>query len=217
MDPVENFELPEVILDTIRTARAESYVMTAATALWAYDVVMALPGELELLSRGFTISDIVYWAARLTLAGFVISIINLVPIIAQLIPNNDCEKIVPISEWFMVLSMILNSLLFVFRVRAVYLNSTKVTVIFSLLWLMTLSQLLPPIANELHISNSAPSTDGCDAILNMKPWVVTGFILTAIFDTAVFVAISMQGAWVHGWDTYLEGTDDFVPKWQRAR
>lgn len=88
----------------------------------------------------------------------------------------------------MVLSMILNSLLFVFRVRAVYLNSRKVTVIFSLLWLTNLSQLLPPIASALHISGG----DDCDAILEMKPWVVTGFILTALFDTAVFVAISMQ-------------------------
>ena len=54
----------------------------------------------------------------------------------------------------MVLSMVLNSLLFVFRVRAVYLNSTKVTVIFGILWLTTLSQLLPPIASELNITDA---------------------------------------------------------------
>lgn len=86
--------------------------------------------------------------------------------------------------------MILNSLLFVFRVRAVYLNNQRVTIIFSLLWLTTLSQLLPPIANALRISNG--DLGNCDAILEMKPWVVTGFIFTALFDTAVFMAISMQ-------------------------
>ena len=153
-------------------------------------------------------------AARLTLSGFVICMVNLVPIIglaisnlkqvqqlrltsnllnfiANLIPNNDCQKIVPIAEWFMVLSMVLNSLLFVFRVRAVYLNSTKVTVIFGILWLTTLSQLLPPIASELNITDVGEIND-CAAILEMKSWVVTGFIFTAAFDTAVFIAISMQ-------------------------
>lgn len=139
------------------------------------------------------------------MSGFVISMVSLVPLIglfltfksilrthyigiASLTRNDGCQAIVQIAEWFMVLSMILNSLLFVFRVRAVYLNSRKVTIIFGLLWLTTLSQLLPPIASALHISGG----DDCDAILEMKPWVVTGFILTAIFDTAVFVAISMQ-------------------------
>ena len=119
-------------------------------------------------------------AARLTLSGFVICMVNLVPIIglaisnlkqvqqlrltsnllnfiANLIPNNDCQKIVPIAEWFMVLSMMLNSLLFVFRVRAVYLNSTKITVVFGLLWLTTLTQLLPSISTQLHITNKVCS------------------------------------------------------------
>ncbi|KAK7692361.1 hypothetical protein QCA50_003986 [Cerrena zonata] len=190
MDPVKDFEIPQAILDLITTARAESYIITAATALWAYDVVMAFPGELELLNRGATVSDIVYWITRLALAGFVVSMVSLVPIIAQLTPENDCQKIVPTAEWFMVLSMILNSLLFVFRVRAVYLNSKKVTIIFGIWWLTTLSQLLPPIANALNLFEG--TENNCNAILEMKPWVVTGWISTAVFDTAVFVAISMQ-------------------------
>ena len=107
---------------------------------------------------------------------------------ASLTRNDGCQSIVQISEWFMVLSMILNSLLFVFRVRSVYSNSRKVTIIFSILWLTTLAQFLPPIANALHIAGG----DDCDAILEMKAWVVTGFIMTAFFDTAVFVAITMQ-------------------------
>ncbi|KAK7681909.1 hypothetical protein QCA50_014871 [Cerrena zonata] len=191
MNPVEDFVIPEPFLGAIRRARAESYIITAANMLCAYDVVMALPGEIELLSRGLTISDIVYWAARLTLVGFVISLLSLVPITATLIPSNDCQKVVPITEWFMVLSMIFNSLLFVFRVRAVYFNSRKVTIIFSVLWLTTLTQLIPPIVSVMQIHPGDGWAD-CDAILNMKPWVIIGFILTAIFDTAVFVAISMQ-------------------------
>ena len=90
----------------------------------------------------------------------------------------------------MVLSMMLNSLLFVFRVRAVYLNSTKITVVFGLLWLTTLTQLLPSISTQLHITNKTPND--CDSLLETKPWVVIGFIFTAIFDTAVFVAVSVQ-------------------------
>ncbi|KAK7681914.1 hypothetical protein QCA50_014876 [Cerrena zonata] len=191
MDPVENIEIPQAILGTIEVARARSYIIIATTTLCAYDIFMALPGEIELLSRGFTLSDIVYWAARPTLVGFFIAMVILFLGMVQLIPNNGCETIVTIIVWFMVLSMILNSLLFVFRVRAVYLNSTKVTIIFSILWLTTLAQLLPPIAGELHMNSNGDPED-CAALLEMKPWVVIGFILTAIFDTAVFVAVSMQ-------------------------
>ena len=109
---------------------------------------------------------------------------------ADLVPNSDCRRITPAVEWFMVSALVLNSLVFFFRVRAVYLNSIKATVIFGLLWVTTLTQLLPPIASELHITDGPRNS--CSSILNMEPWVVTGFIFTALFDSAVFIAISIQ-------------------------
>lgn len=33
MDPVQNFEIPQEFLDIIKTARAESYIVTAAVTV----------------------------------------------------------------------------------------------------------------------------------------------------------------------------------------
>ena len=81
------------------------------------------------------------------------------------------------------------SALFFLRVRAVYRNSTIITVIFGALWFMLLglSFIFPIAADAEHIG----TTKRCINTL-IPRYSSTPIIFNAVFDTLVFLTISLR-------------------------
>lgn len=100
----------------------------------------------------------------------------------------NCRTVMTATTWFEALPTILNSLLFLIRIRGVFFTSRWITIVFSLLWLSTFSAIISPLRADLRVSGIVPIRH----IGDMKPWISTGLITVAIFDTAVFVAISIR-------------------------
>lgn len=97
----------------------------------------------------------------------------------------DCQPILKIVDWFQVMSLIFNSSLFLFRVRAVFAHSRVIRFAFMTLWLTTFMALSIPFCSSLR------DVTICN-INDVKPLEAMGFIAVEVFDTAIFVAISVQ-------------------------
>jgi len=130
------------------------------------------------------ISDVVYILARLASLGFITA-----SLIFQVASVNDCHQLAKAIGWLGALAFPLNSLLFFFRVRAVFYKTPVIVGLFAVLWLGTLGgSLTAPFAVDgTHIG----TTQNC-VNSNVKSFGSAGIIATAVNDTLVFLAISTQ-------------------------
>ncbi|CAL1707946.1 unnamed protein product [Somion occarium] len=81
-----------------------------------------------------------------------------------------------------------NALLFFIRVRGVFLDSRKISAGFLVLWLLTLSALSEPFG--FQASHIGP-TPYC-IVVNVSKFTSIGFITVTLFDTSVFVGITLR-------------------------
>jgi hypothetical protein len=89
----------------------------------------------------------------------------------------------------LVVALPSSSALFFFRVKAVYCNNRIITVVFAVLWfaLVGLSFTIPSSVKGRHIG----TTQAC-IITYVAPVASAPIVLDAIFDTLVFIAISVR-------------------------
>lgn len=91
-------------------------------------------------------------------------------------------------------------MLFLLRVRAVFLHNRPVIVAFVMLWISTLGTLTQPFT--IHRERTHANTSLC--LTAVESFSTVGLIAVAVFDTAVFLAISVR----LGVMSYL-GTNDW--------
>ena len=96
-----------------------------------------------------------------------------------------CRSVLKAVDWFQVLSLIFNSSLFLFRVLAVFADFPTIKAGFIILWLSTFLALSIPFSSKLR------DVAVCN-IDEVHPLEAMGFIAVEVFDTAVFVAVSVQ-------------------------
>ncbi|KAK7689880.1 hypothetical protein QCA50_006519 [Cerrena zonata] len=161
-----------------------TYMLAATVGVWFWDVVMSMPEEIRMcVGRKLTLTDIVYFSARITTGGFVIPAFILAGA-----PLDNCQAVIVASCWFGAFALPLNSSLFLLRIRAVFYNSKVVKWVFGLLWLSTLSAFVAPFtAVATHIG----PTKAC-VVVKVTDFSAAGFFATGIFDTLVFLAISSK-------------------------
>ncbi|KZP08544.1 hypothetical protein FIBSPDRAFT_1052363 [Athelia psychrophila] len=166
------------------------YVFAANFAAYVYDWLLSIPDELEIVSRsGLSTSIVIYFLSRISQVSHMCF---MAVFLSALAPADNCEVLAVMLGVCVVMSISFTSFLFFLRVRAVYLESKYVTVLFSALWLVAVSVNLL-LVTGVHAVHAPPAVGGYSGCIGKGSKSVSS-PLTAIFvnDTLIFLAISYR-------------------------
>lgn len=99
----------------------------------------------------------------------------------------NCDSLSRATDWFAAICLPATSLLFLLRVRAVFLHNRPAVVFSAVLWVSTLGTLTQPFT--IHREKS---DDTSPCLMDDESFSTVGLIAVAVFDTAVFLAISVR-------------------------
>ncbi|KAF8142563.1 hypothetical protein K438DRAFT_1946243 [Mycena galopus ATCC 62051] len=187
-DPVVLSDTPLLLLpsEVARQLELARYVWVGTAAVFIWDILSNLKGDYMLLFKYKLCWPVAaYFASRITSAvhviGFTIFLTS---------PVGECRALNLALQILYPVAVPSASLLFFSRVRAVYSGARTVTFIFGFMWITELANcIIVPIATGgINIGGTRYCI--CDEL----PWYVgTGVGITpALFDTAVFLAISFK-------------------------
>ncbi|TCD60435.1 hypothetical protein EIP91_010066 [Steccherinum ochraceum] len=101
----------------------------------------------------------------------------------------SCDVLSKIQGWIVAFQMSINSLLFFFRIRAVFVQQMAVVFFFAALWTaLAATSILAP----LSLRGSTIGNTGQCVPYRMKDAGAAGLIVSTVYDTLVLVAISVQ-------------------------
>ncbi|KAJ3482194.1 hypothetical protein NLI96_g7146 [Meripilus lineatus] len=123
-------------LATIETSIRQSRSLIVALAtIWLWDGILAFKDDVELFKRSrISLPDVAYLLSRITVLGSLVAL--LVPLVIT-VPN--CAAHGRVIVWLSVLSLPLNALLFLMRIRAIFYDSKLIQAFFVFLWLTVLA------------------------------------------------------------------------------
>lgn len=104
-------------------------------------------------------------------------------------PADDCQALGKAIGWLAAAALPLNSLLFFFRVKAVFNHSRAVVAFFAFMWIAVLAGSLsqPFGIDSSHIGTSR----NCIATV-IQSYCSSGIVIATVNDTLSFIAISVQ-------------------------
>ncbi|PPQ93809.1 hypothetical protein CVT25_013518 [Psilocybe cyanescens] len=161
-----------------------TYIIIGTLAVLIWDMLNNLTSEYLLLTRHkLRLHSLVYYVSRLTtLAGAVAAIVF------QTAPVENCSLLSMFSIWFFFVSVPSTSLLFFFRVRALYLDNRGLVSLFFLLWLSVVGGSFATSLAQQSATKIGPSAYCIGG--GMKSFSPTVGSVVVINDTMVFLAIS---------------------------
>ncbi|KAJ6528460.1 hypothetical protein B0H19DRAFT_1194482 [Mycena capillaripes] len=163
------------------------YVWAGTSAVFMWDILSNLKGDYMLLFKlkhrlGWPVAA--YFLSRITCAAAVLGCM-----VFLTYPVGDCRAFHLGIALLFPIAIPLTSLLFFFRVRAVYCCARTVTIVFGLMWLAVLgTSLIIPIATR---GVNIGLTPYC-SLGDLAPYAETIGLNPGLFDTAVFLAISYR-------------------------
>ncbi|KZP26304.1 hypothetical protein FIBSPDRAFT_351512 [Athelia psychrophila] len=171
-----------------RQAQIAAYASVACLTAFILDWMLSTEEEVDMYQRGqFSKPIITYSLARLSTVALLVCLVveNTVPF---LYADDDVHITVYVLWW---ISGALTSLLFFFRVRAVFSRSPKAKLAFSVLWVFT--ALTPtPLMQNLDPS-WCTGVAHINKICDERAWYSLAFFLVIIIhDTLVFVYVSHE-------------------------
>ncbi|CAL1708181.1 unnamed protein product [Somion occarium] len=163
---------------------ASRYVFACVLGAWLWDLLMGIPEDIRMFRKErVALSDVAYVLARIASGGFVT-----MSFLFAAAPLSNCQTMINITGWFGAFALPCNSMLFLLRIRGVFFNSRIITIIFSLLWLSTLASFTAPFT---FTANNIGPTDNC-IITRVDERSSAGFFSIGVFDTMVFIAITIR-------------------------
>ncbi|KZP15856.1 hypothetical protein FIBSPDRAFT_1047913 [Athelia psychrophila] len=161
---------------------------TVIYQLYTYDWLLSVSEEYEILSKaGLSKSNMVYFLSRIGEFGH-----QLTNALLLFVSMERCDFLTGILGTCSTVSVVSTSFLFLLRVRAVYLNSKFITILFGTFWLVTaLLNVLQ--ATSLH-GEIIPGTQMC-TYLESEHFIIpsiTTFVAGFINDTLIFLAITFR-------------------------
>ncbi|KZP30799.1 hypothetical protein FIBSPDRAFT_945723 [Athelia psychrophila] len=168
------------------------YVSTAQTVAYAYDWLLSIPDEVEIVSNhGLSFSIAVYFLSRVSQIGHVLSVA-----LSAATPVGACRIIGLTIGSCGVTSVAATSYLFFLRVRAVYLRSKWITGLFGALWAATVAL---NILAATALSKEHPAATSTPVVVVHSGCTNAGVglfflpsVSTFVNDTLVFLAISYR-------------------------
>jgi len=137
-----------------------------------------------LLSPRVRLPDVVYSLSRCFSLAFILQ--SLIFIAG---PVGNCQMMASTLGWSFAIAMPLNSLLFFFRVQAVFHMSPGIVILFAILWVCTLASISTPFG--IHHAIHVGTTNVC-VQTDIKKWAMAGNAVIAVHDTLVYLAISIR-------------------------
>ncbi|KZP19464.1 hypothetical protein FIBSPDRAFT_1045441 [Athelia psychrophila] len=162
-----------------------SFILTASIAVYAYDWLLSISEEVEMVSNGgLTWPIAIYFLSRISLLGS-----GQLCIAAFLIRSmGNCRNLIMMVGSGGSIAMASTSFLFFLRVRAVYLRSVHITALFGALWLV-LTVLYIQTDSTVKTERRSPEGYCPPPDLKSLPWLIA---VTLVNDTMVFIAISYR-------------------------
>lgn len=152
---------------------------------WVSDLFISWPQEQRMLIKHRrSLPDIVYILSRLTTGFFITSVC-----IYGLAPVGRCHVINQVQGWGAAFQVPMSSLLFFFRIRAVFHGQRFLIGFFGLMWLsIVATSLIAPFALK-----TMPIGDTGYCVNNrLHSEGISAYIIQAVYDTLVFVAITAK-------------------------
>ncbi|KAJ6571459.1 hypothetical protein B0H19DRAFT_1255427 [Mycena capillaripes] len=163
-------------LDLVHQLQIASYVL-----IW--DILHGLAADYRILAKHqLRISFFAYLVSRVSSLVYVLGFT-----LFATYPIPDCQVARLVFDSFFPVSAGASSLLFFFRVCAVYENRRLIALIFGFLWISVVGTgVLVPIGSEAATLGSA-----C-IVTKLHPYITASTICLAVNDTGVFFAISYR-------------------------
>ncbi|TCD71616.1 hypothetical protein EIP91_007363 [Steccherinum ochraceum] len=160
------------------------YIAAVTAGAWFWDIVMALKDEIRLFRRQIRAPDVVYIFARVGVGCFVLT-----SFIFDVAPVGNCESFVKAIGWIGALAIPLNSLLFLFRIHAIFEGRRDIVGLFTFFWVAVVAcSLTAPFSLDgIRIGETMYCTFG-----RVRPYGSAGIVTSAINDTLVFLAITIK-------------------------
>ena len=177
------------------------------------DVLLSVGDEIRIYRKAaFKIPDLLYFLSRIASGGFFmtsfilsckssiprrgLNLINFTRLLAA--PLHSCSQVLLVTALFSGFTTPLNSSLFLLRIWGVFYGCKRIIAFFSILWLSTFTSFPSAFAVKSH---PIGPTNHC--IVNAAPHLVSlSFIVATVFDTLVFLAITLTIVFdspVEGW------------------
>ncbi|EJC99639.1 uncharacterized protein FOMMEDRAFT_160065 [Fomitiporia mediterranea MF3/22] len=168
--------LPPDVASQLHVARP---IASASLGVFVWDIIFNLPSDYKLLFKHrITVPTIVY-----LITSFAYVIISVVFEWA-----GNCQALATAFSICFAIAIPLTSLLFFFRIRAVFNDRTLVVSIFAFLWVSLLAGYIVPFG--ITADNIGP-TQFC-LVAGVKQYNAAGIVISTVNDTLVFVAISLR-------------------------
>lgn len=162
------------------------YVFVGTLGAVIFDTLTCIGVDYRLL-RDFkvTLPTVVYFFSRaVTLTYFIFgAIVNTAPV-------GNCSQIFTVTVWLFAVAIPSTTLLFFFRVRAVYLDNKYVVGAFALMWLGVLGGCITATQND-EATRIGP-TDYCLSVSHRAPAISAAAIIPLINDVLSFCAVTWR-------------------------
>jgi len=161
------------------------YVCVATLAAYTWDWLMSMPEEYTAFRKlGFSPPNVAYLLSRFGTFGFCVA-----TTVFRVAPLRDCTALRYVEGIFFEVTLPATSILFFFRVKAVYNHSRIVTAFFGFLWL-AITGLSVLVMLGIR-GERIPYTQRCTEAL-AHAYTTVPIILASVNDTLVFLAISYR-------------------------
>ncbi|KAF8193857.1 hypothetical protein K438DRAFT_1435430, partial [Mycena galopus ATCC 62051] len=184
---------PSVLTPDLRKQlHVASFIIAGATAVFIWDILHNLMDDYHILFKlKFQMSTAVYIVSRYVRNLLVL--FQSLFFIAYPLPN--CQAAMSAFDAFYPLSSASTSLLFLFRVRAIYAYCPLITYTFLFLWLgMLAGTLTVPIGSfavKVPLGSGVGASWVC-IITSLPKYMGANGVGMTVFDTCVFLAISYR-------------------------
>ncbi|KAL4246742.1 hypothetical protein ABKN59_009064 [Abortiporus biennis] len=167
---------------------AERVILTGVIGAWIWDFLSSIPDEFTLFTtHKFGFIDAVYIFSRIFTISFMLS-----TLIVQTSPlGNHCQAVLMLSGIIVCFALPLNSLLFLWRARAIFRSTPWIIYVFYILWLGIVGSAISiPVAFIDAGVNLGP-TKYC-ITKDQKFTLSIPIILLAAFDTVLFFSTAIR-------------------------
>ncbi|KAF8903917.1 hypothetical protein CPB84DRAFT_1746024 [Gymnopilus junonius] len=161
------------------------YLYVATCGMFSWDILINMRNDWNMLRRHrirFPIVD--YFVSRIAAFSYIISSTAF-----QIGPVGNCQTLQVALGCCYAVAVPSTSLLFFFRIRAIFNNNRYIVALFAFLWLATLagSITVPFAIGGGHIG----TTNRCINTF-VKPFSLAGIIITTINDTMIFLFVTYK-------------------------
>ncbi|KAH8073016.1 hypothetical protein BXZ70DRAFT_861922, partial [Cristinia sonorae] len=162
------------------------YIVNAVLGAWCWDFLTSLWEEYTIFRKRVTLPDLGYIFARYASTPYIFA--KILPFQIAL-TWSQCNTIRMVIGVFGLLAFSLNSLLFLFRIFAVFCGRRLIIGIFTFLWIGVFAcSLTSPFA--MPAQHLGPT--GYCVSAQVKKFGISGIVAAAVYDTLVFLAITWE-------------------------